>query len=249
MSSGISRRFINNIYIQDSGMFAAVDLAQIGLWVLYISLPILILFFIYTLLTKAFEYVGFTSLEATIIVLLSVLFFIDIKVLGLNISNIHLFTYGLWNVGVNMGGAIIPIVISIYLSFKKKIDWKKSIISIAIVAIITYLITSPDPNKGIVAKIPWAFIPAIAASVISIIFYYKNFKKAAPLAYISGTIGVLVGADFFHVGELLSNPITSSKVAIIGGAGVFDMIFITGILAVILDGLIMFRQRLNAGVN
>ena len=53
------------------------------------------------------------------------------------------------------------------------------------------------------------------------------------------------GADFLHLWELLNIPITDKINAVIGGADVFDMIFITGIIAVVLDGLIMFRQRKN----
>ena len=69
------------------------------------------------------------------------------------------------------------------------------------------------------------------------------FRKAAPLAYISGTLGVLIGADFLHLPGLLNATISKPTNAVIGGAVVFDMIYITGILAVIVDGIIMFKQR------
>ncbi|MGF3554493.1 MAG: DUF1614 domain-containing protein [Thermoplasmatota archaeon] len=46
-----------------------------------------------------------------------------------------------------------------------------------------------------------------------------------------------------HLPKLLSYTIDKPTNAIIGGAVVFDMIFLTGILAVLLDGIIMFRQR------
>ena len=71
----------------------------------------------------------------------------------------------------------------------------------------------------------------------------KDFRKAAPLAYVSGTIGVLIGADFLHLHELLNYSIDKATPAIIGGANVVDMIYITGILAVIVDGIIMYQQK------
>jgi len=230
-------------------LFVGLSLAEIGLWIIYISIPILILYIIYLILTKAFRYMGFSSVEAIVIVFVSFLFRFNIYVFGVNISNIYIFSYNNWVVGINMGGAIIPILLSIYLFFKKKLDWKKLLISIFLVSIITYLITMPDPSKGIVAKVPFAFIPAIAASVISVVFLYKDFKKAAPFAYISGTIGVLIGADVFHLYELLSHPIDTQINAVIGGANVFDMVFITGIIAVVVDGIILFRQRLKQGIE
>jgi uncharacterized membrane protein len=51
------------------------------------------------------------------------------------------------------------------------------------------------------------------------------------VAYISGTLGVLIGADLLHLRHLaaLRSPVVS-----IGGAGTFDGIFLTGIIAVLL---------------
>jgi uncharacterized membrane protein len=191
---------------------------------------------------------GFSSVEAFVIVFISFLFGFDIKILGINISNIYLFSYGNWNLWINIGGAIIPILLSIYLIIKKKIPLKNIAIGIIIVTIIAFLVTRPVANKGIIASIPYAFLPAVFASITSAILSWKNFIKAAPIAYISGTIGVLIGADFLHIWELLNFQINEKVDAVIGGADVFDMIFITGIIAVVLDGLIMFRQRKKARI-
>jgi len=230
-------------------IIANVDLITIIKWLILISIPIFVLYISYLILTKAFRYMGFTKIEAIIIIFVSYLFQFDIEILGIYISNIYLFTYNKWIIGINMGGAVIPIILSIYMFFKKKLDWKKMIISIAIVSIVTYFITTPDPNKGIVAKIPFAFVPAIVASILSVIFLYKDFKKAAPFAYICGTIGVLIGADVFNLFQLLNFSIDKPVNAIIGGANVFDMVFITGIIAVILDGALMFKQRMKQGID
>jgi uncharacterized membrane protein len=206
-------------------MFVLADLAQIGLWALYIALPILALYFAYLIFTRAFKYMGFSSIEAVIIVFVSFLFGFEIILFGVNISNIYLCSYENWRLYINMGGAIIPILLSIYLMIKKKIPLKKIIIGIIIVTIVAFFVTRPVENRGIVASIPYAFLPALFASLVSIFLSWKDFIKAAPLAYVSGTIGVLIGAD------------------------VFDMIFITGVIAVVVDGVIMFRQRSKAGIS
>jgi uncharacterized membrane protein len=78
---------------------------------------------------------------------------------------------------------------------------------------------------------------------------YKDFFKAAPLAYILGTIGVLMGADFLRLPELLGYSVEKVTPAIIDDAVIFDMIFITGIIAVTLDGAILLRQNLKVGTN
>jgi len=224
-------------------MSILIEITQIGLYLLYILLPLLALYIAYLIITKAFKNMGFSSIEAIIIVFVSFLFGFNIIIFGFNISNIYLFSYQNWVVGINTGGAIIPIALSIYLTLKKKLDFKKILAGILIVTIITFFVTRPVPGEGIVSYFPYWLLPAVFASLISVFLSWKNFNKAAPLAYISGTIGVLLGADFLHLSELLSYPIETTAYAVIGGANVFDMVFITGILAVIVDGLLMYRQK------
>ena len=118
--------------------------------------------------------------------------------------------------------------LSIYLSFKKKIPLKKILVGIIVITVIAFFVTRPVANKGIVASFPFAFFPALFASIVSMILCWKEFKKAAPLAYISGTVGVLIGADFLHLWELLNISVSNEANAVIGGADVFDMVFFTG---------------------
>ena len=232
-------------------MSIVFELTQLGSYLLYIAIPILILYIAYLIITKAFKDMGFLSLEAIIIVFISFILGAGIVdgYVGFSFANISLFTYGNWEVGINTGGAIIPILLSIYLTLKKNISLKKICAGILAVTIITFFVAIPVPEKGIVSFFPYWLLPAIFASIASVILSWKNFREAAPLAYISGTIGVLIGADFLHLPELLSYPVKSTTNAIIGGADVFDMIFITGILAVIVDGIFMYRQRTKEGLS
>jgi uncharacterized membrane protein len=225
-------------------------LTQIGMWVIYISIPIFVLYLAYLILTKAFRYMGFTSVEAIIIVFISYVLgsgIID-EYVGISFSNIFLFSYGNWAVGINIGGAVIPIVLSIYLIIKNKIQPLNIIVGIVVVTIITYFVTSVEPTSGIISRYPYFLLPAIFASLVSVFLLWNDFRRAAPLAYISGTIGVLIGADVLHLYELLSYSASKTTSAVIGGAVVFDMIYITGILAVVIDGVLMFRQRKKEGI-
>jgi uncharacterized membrane protein len=224
-------------------MSTLFSLARIGLLLLYIILPLLGLYILYLILTKAFKDMGFSSFEAIIIVFISFLFGFNIVIAGINVSNIYLFSFHNWIVRMNVGGAVIPILLSVYLTLKKKISLKKIFYGMVVVAVITFFVTYPDPEQGIVSRFPYWVLPALAASIVSVFLSWKNYVKAAPLAYISGTIGVLIGADVFHLGQLLLYNVESTTNAVIGGANVFDMVFITGILAVVVDGVLMYRQR------
>jgi uncharacterized membrane protein len=56
-------------------------------------------------------------------------------------------------------------------------------------------------------------------------------ENSAPLAYVSGTPGVLIGADLLRINQV---RFLGARVASIGGAGTFDGIFVTGVVAVLL---------------
>jgi uncharacterized membrane protein len=219
---------------------------QITSYLFVIFLPILALYIVYLVIVRAFRDMGFSALEAIVIVFASFVFgsgIID-GFAGVSFSDIPLFTYHeFWQVGINVGGAVIPLLLSIYLAIKNKLRWVWILLGISIVAVITFLVTYPDPEKGIVSQFPFWFLPAIIASLISLVFTWKVKRKAAPLAYILGTLGVLIGADCFHLFQLLENEIHTTRNAVIGGASVFDMVFITGILAVFLDSLLTFQQK------
>jgi len=221
--------------------------ASILTYILYIILPILVLYIGYLIVTKAFNDMGFTSFEAIIIVFIS--FILGAGILdgytGFSFANIHLITYNNWRIGINTGGAVIPIILSIYLYIKNKLETKKVLVGIMIVAVITYFVTFPDPQKGIVSRFPFWLLPVFFASLASIILLWHDKRKAAPFAYISGTIGVLIGADVFQLFSLLQLELPSAKNAIIGGTDIFDMVFITGILAVIVDGLLIYQEKLK----
>jgi uncharacterized membrane protein len=128
---------------------------------------------------------------------------------------------------VNVGGAVIPTLFSIYLLTKSRL-WERGVIAIACVAAICHAFAQPVHGVGIALPI---FVPPLVASIIAAVVSWKN---AAPLAYAGGSLGVLIGADLLNLGKLqgLGAPVVS-----IGGAGTFDGIFVTGLIAVLLAGL------------
>ncbi|HHH80278.1 MAG TPA: DUF1614 domain-containing protein [Thermoplasmatales archaeon] len=211
--------------------------------VIQLFLLVFFVYIIYLIVTKAFQEMGFSSIEAILIVFASYLFHFNITVEGFNISYIYLFSYNNWDIFINIGGAVIPLLISLYLAVKKKLSASYIMLGVAAVTLVTFFVTHPDPMKGIVSVFPYWLLPAFTASIISVAVYWRDCQKAAPLAYLSGTVGVLIGADLFHLPALLSYRPEHVVDAAIGGANVFDMIFITGIIAVLIDGLLLVRRK------
>lgn len=124
---------------------------------------------------------------------------------------------------INVGGATIPILLSLYLIVKNRL-YGLSLAGIAVVATVCHLLAYPVAGLGIAIPI---FVPPLVTVLVALML---SRRYAAPLAYISGSLGTLIGADLLNLDKVqgLGAPIVS-----IGGAGTFDGIFVTGVLSVL----------------
>ncbi|HEY5130885.1 MAG TPA: DUF1614 domain-containing protein [Bradyrhizobium sp.] len=128
---------------------------------------------------------------------------------------------------VNVGGAVIPTLMSTYLVIRYQL-WLKAALAIAAIAFVIHAMATPVPGVGIAVPV---FAPVVTTAILAFIL---SREYAAPLAYIGGSMGTLVGADLLNLDNISG---LGAPVASIGGAGTFDGIFLTGILAVLLAGI------------
>ncbi len=126
---------------------------------------------------------------------------------------------------VNVGGAIIPTLISLYLLLNAH-NPIRMLLATGVVTYVMHRIARPVPGLGIATPM---FIPPLVAALAALLF---NHQWAPPTAYVAGTLGTLIGADLLNLHRLRE---LKAPVASIGGAGTFDGIFLTGILAVLLS--------------
>jgi len=126
---------------------------------------------------------------------------------------------------VNVGGAIIPTCLSLYL-FVNGEHPIRMFLALAAVTYVVYRVARPIPGVGIATPM---FVPPIVAALGAYLF---NPQWAPATAYVAGTLGTLIGADLLHLDKIKQ---LKAPVASIGGAGTFDGIFLTGILAVLLS--------------
>ncbi len=138
---------------------------------------------------------------------------------------------------INVGGALIPVVISFFLLYESVVISGGYLLAalvlagVAVVTVVTKLVARPVPGLGIATPF---FIPPLAAlfSALFLSLFAGGVPAAAVIiAYVSGTLGTLIGADLLnlhHIAEL------GAPMASIGGAGTFDGIFLTGIIAALL---------------
>jgi uncharacterized membrane protein len=131
-------------------------------------------------------------------------------------------------IAVNVGGAIVPTLLSIYLIVKNRL-YSEGLVAIAIVAAVVHMMAHPVPGVGIAEPV---FVPPLIAALAAL---FISRKHAMPLAYAAGSMGTLIGADLLNLDKIQG---LGAPVASIGGAGKFDGIFLTGLVAVLLASLV-----------
>ncbi|MGR9087556.1 MAG: DUF1614 domain-containing protein [Gammaproteobacteria bacterium] len=128
-------------------------------------------------------------------------------------------------IAVNVGGCIIPVGMCLYFMSLQLIDPINILIALSAVTALCYKISRLIPGFGV--GMPMLIAPLAAATLALIL----DHEHAAHLAYVSGVLGVLFGADILKLKEIVN---LGAPIAAIGGAGTFDGIFLTGIMAALL---------------
>jgi len=136
---------------------------------------------------------------------------------------------------INLGGAIIPTVISLYMLYS--IYWlsPSPLLTVAKTLIVLVIVTlnthqSAQIVEGLGITTPAWGPPTMTAFVVFLINYFSPVYYPMQIAYIGGTLGALIGADLLNLGKIAGvGPVVS-----IGGAGTFDGVYLTGLMSVLL---------------
>lgn len=128
-------------------------------------------------------------------------------------------------VAVNVGGAVVLMVFSLYLIAHNPLYPLQIVVAVAAVAVAAVAYAISHPIRGIGIGMPTLIAPIVAVLIATL----PNPEQRSPLAYVGGTLGVLIGADLIRLKDIRK---LGAPIAAIGGAGTFDGVFITGFVAV-----------------
>ncbi len=204
---------------------------------------ILLLFFIILLplfVTFLVIYFGFSFLEFStgivllLLLLISVASFINIPLSRKRLVSVTepvffgMFHRVVWKnqgVSINLGGAIIPLLIVGY--FISQIPLDSLLITTSVVAFFSFIGARFIQKKGVVISM---MLPVLFSAFFSLMLAPEY---AVELAFSAGVLGVLIGADLLRIPFILRKE---GGVVSIGGAGIFDAIFLVGLASAILAG-------------
>ena len=209
---------------------------------------LLIAAFVFFFVTEvAFERTGFTRLQFLVILGVTLVgSYVDIPVWRLKsvrptvgVREVRAFwvTYRIpeyaltelsTTIALNVGGGLVPLVVASVLLGGHPGIWFGALAATALTATAVHLVARYVDGVGVVAP---TLLPPIAAVLFSLPFAGNYLVDTA---YIAGTLGTLIGADLSNLGKIAEG---GTRVASIGGAGKFDGVFLTGIVAVLIASL------------
>jgi len=133
-------------------------------------------------------------------------------------------------IAVNVGGCLVPTGLAIYelihLAAAGRRAWIAVGVAVVVNMLVCYLLARPVPRLGIALP---GLVPALVAAMLA---WVLAPEWAAPVAFVAGVGGPLIGADLLHLKDIVTS---TTGVASIGGAGTFDGIVLSGIVAAYLS--------------
>lgn len=152
--------------------------------------------------------------------------------------------YGLWGfsprwqrvrqdtvIAINVGGCVIPLAIAVWEAMQLSAvgGWPQAATLLIALANIGVCYAVARPVTGIGIMMPGFVSPLTCVMLAWILLGDPQFAELrAPAAFVGGVAGPLIGADLLHLKDITR---VSVGMLSIGGAGTFDGIVLSGVVA------------------
>lgn len=139
-------------------------------------------------------------------------------------------------VAINVGGCVVPALLAgwqvLHLTRLGGEPLAALVVVCAVSIVVCYLSARPVAGIGIIMPAFIAPLSAVGATWLACSYWPGvGTDNLAPVAFTAGVAGPIIGADLLHLKDLLRTPV---GIMSIGGAGTFDGIVLSGVLAALL---------------
>jgi uncharacterized membrane protein len=136
-------------------------------------------------------------------------------------------------IAVNVGGCLIPVALAGWQVFHmvRESGWPLGALGIVVAANVLVCYFAARPVQGVGIVMPGLLSPVVALTLTWLLLPAEFQGLRAPVAFVAGVLGPLVGADLLHLRDIAR---VSTGLLSIGGAGTFDGIVLSGVLAAFL---------------
>ncbi len=141
-------------------------------------------------------------------------------------------------IAVNLGGCVIPVGLAVWEVTRIARLGGSPLLAMLFVSAVNIIVCyrAARPIHGLGITLPGFIAPAVAIAGTCILLYSDEFAVVrAPVAFVAGIVGPLIGADLLHLKDISH---VNTGMLSIGGAGTFDGIVLSGVAAAFVCGLL-----------
>ena len=136
-------------------------------------------------------------------------------------------------IALNLGGCVIPAIICIY--FALTLPLLQLFACTVVVALGVFYFSHPIRSVGVTVNVLIPPLLAVGISFIALYLGHIELHELARIAFASGVFGTIIGADLLHLRTIRK---LGAEMVSIGGAGTFDGILLTGVVATIFAAIL-----------
>lgn len=136
-------------------------------------------------------------------------------------------------IAINIGGGVIPIALAVVQLVRLSDEGSEVVLPALIVTGLSIFVCwwIARPVEGIGILIPGFVPPLVSVLGTWLLLWGEDSSERAACAFLAGVAGPVIGADLLHLRTILKTPVAMMS---IGGAGTFDGIVLSGVLAALL---------------
>lgn len=173
--------------------------------------------------TRVLIAVGLTRVEALLVAALAPLLVLVDAPLGQLSANVSL--------AANLAGCLIPSAVAIKVILERRVPFAECFFLVGVAIVVSYFSSHVEPDRGVLLqyRVPSVVVGVLAAGLLYHAGASGRTGVAGAAAFSAGALGVVIGADLMHLGELATGAGTGRVV--LGGAGLLDGILLVAILS------------------
>ncbi len=139
---------------------------------------------------------------------------------------------------VNLGGCILPLFFILYLLDEHRAEPVAALLLVVLVSAVVYPLSRVEGRRGLVINLFGAVVSAALGGVL------LGGEDYLVWAYMAAVLGTLIGGDLLHLTQLSRLKRAWRRGVFIGGAGLMDAIFLSGIFSMMAAEVVHQKQFL-----
>lgn len=143
-------------------------------------------------------------------------------------------------ISINLGGAVLPLFFGLYVSREQPLELLPLLGLICLVALVVYPFSRVSKRRGVVIHLGGAILVAAIGAI------WLGGEHYLVWAYLAAVMGTLIGGDLLHLSQLMRLRSSWRKGVFIGGAGLMDAIFLSGVFSMLTAELLQQHDLLSA---